>query len=102
MRAAGFDVIVRDVADVSPLARWLGVPDAFWSCHTAQIAGDAIEGHVPAANVKRLLKERPRAAGIVVAGMPMGSPGMEHGGHKQPFKTILFDRSGKSRIYASP
>lgn len=101
MRAAGFDVTVTDVSDVTPTARRLRVPDRFRSCHTAQIAGYAIEGHVPAADVKRLLKERPRAAGLAVAGMPMGSPGMDHGGHKEPFKTMLFDRSGNARVYAS-
>ena len=83
MNAAGFTVEVKDVDNVTPTARKLGVPDNLRSCHTAQIGGYAIEGHVPAADIKRLLAERPKAAGIAVPGMVMGSPGMEHGDHKQ-------------------
>jgi hypothetical protein len=101
MRASGFDVTVRDVSDVTPIARQLHVPERLRSCHIALIEGYAIEGHVPASDVRRLLKERPRAAGLAVAGMPMGSPGMDHGGRKEPYKTIMFDRSGKSRVYAA-
>lgn len=101
MKAAGFTVEVRDVENVTPTARKLGVPDKLRSCHTSQIGGYAIEGHVPAADIKRLLAERPKAAGIAVPGMVMGSPGMEHGDHKEPYKVILFDRSGKTRVFAS-
>jgi hypothetical protein len=101
MRASGFAVTVRDVSDVTPIARRLRVPDRLRSCHTALIGGYVIEGHVPASDVKRVLKERPRAAGLAVAGMPMGSPGMDHGGGKEPYKTILFDRAGKSRVFAA-
>lgn len=101
MKKAGFIVQVRDVDDVSPTAERLGVPDELRSCHTSEIDGYAIEGHVPAADVRRLLAERPKAAGIAVPGMVMGSPGMEHGGHKQPYKTILFDKAGKRLIFAS-
>lgn len=100
MRAAGFDVTVNDVRDVTPTARRLGVPDALRSCHTAAIAGYAIEGHVPAADIKRLLALRPKVAGLAVPGMPMGAPGMEHGGHAQAYDTIAFDRAGKSRIFS--
>lgn len=101
MKKAGFAVSVRNVEDVTPTAQRLGVPDALRSCHTAEIEGYAIEGHVPAADVKRLLASRPKAAGIAVPGMPMGSPGMEHGGHKQPYQTLLFNRAGKTRVFAS-
>lgn len=101
MKKAGFAVKVKDVADVTPTARRLGVPDHLRSCHTSEIGGYAIEGHVPAADVKRLLKQRPKAAGISVPGMVMGSPGMEHGGHVQPYQTILFDRAGKTSTFAS-
>lgn len=101
MKAAGFTVEVKDVDNVAPTARKLGVPDKLRSCHTAQIGGYAIEGHVPAADIKRLLAERPKAAGIAVPGMVMGSPGMEHGDHKEPYQVILFDRSGKTRVFAS-
>ena len=101
MKKAGFTVDVRDVEDVGPTARRLGVPDKLRSCHTAEIDGYAIEGHVPAADVRRLLAERPDAAGIAVPGMVMGSPGMEHGDHREAYQTILFDKTGKTRVFAS-
>ena len=100
MKAAGFTVEVKDVADVTPTARKLGVPDDLRSCHTAQIGGFAIEGHVPAEDIKRLLAEHPKAAGLAIPGMVMGTPGMEHGDHKMPFEVILFDRAGKTKVFA--
>lgn len=101
MRKAGFKVEVRDVADVTPTARRLGVPDKLRSCHTAEAEGYAIEGHVPAADVKRLLATKPKGArGIAVPGMVAGSPGMESSS-PQPYKTILFDKDGKTRVFAS-
>ena len=100
LRAAGFEVRVTDVADLTPTARRLGVPDHLRSCHTASVGGYAIEGHVPAADIRRLLAERPEAAGIAVPGMPMGSPGMEHGSHRQRYQTILFTRAGRRRVFA--
>ena len=101
MKKAGFTLKVRDVADVTPTARRLGVPDELRSCHTSEIGGYAIEGHVPAADVRRLLAQKPKAAGIAVPGMVMGSPGMEHGDHKQPYQVLLFDKAGKTRVFAS-
>ena len=101
MKAAGFAVEVKDVESVTPTARKLGVPDKLRSCHTSQIGGYAIEGHVPAADIKRLLAQRPKAAGIAVPGMVAGTPGMEHGDHSEPYQVILFDRSGKTRVFAS-
>ncbi len=101
MKKAGFTVTVRDVEDVSPTARKLAVPDKLRSCHTAEIGGYAIEGHVPVADIKRLLRERPEAAGIAVPGMVVGSPGMEHGSHSEAYQTILFDKAGKTRVYAT-
>jgi len=100
LRAAGFLVAVRDVDDLTPIARKLGVPDPLRSCHTAMVGGYAVEGHVPAADIRRLLKERPRAAGLAVPGMPLGSPGMEQGGIKQAYSTLLFDRAGNKRVFA--
>ncbi|HZB69768.1 MAG TPA: DUF411 domain-containing protein [Sphingomicrobium sp.] len=100
MKAAGFTVVVKDVADITPTARKLGVPDDLRSCHTSQIGVYAIEGHVPAADIKRLLAQRPKAAGIAVPGMVMGTPGMEHGDHKMPYEVILFDRNGKTKVFA--
>jgi hypothetical protein len=101
MRAAGFTVEVRVVDDVTPTARRLGVPDRLRSCHTSETEGYVVEGHVPAADIRRLLATKPRAAGIAVPGMPIGSPGMEHGNHKEPYQTILFDRSGRSTVFST-
>lgn len=101
MKKAGFQVEVREVEDVAPTRARLGVPDALRSCHTSEIGGYAIEGHVPAADVKRLLATKPKAAGIAVPGMVMGSPGMEHGDHKEPYKVVLFDKAGKTKVFAS-
>jgi hypothetical protein len=100
LRQSGFRVTVANVADVTPTARRLGVPGDLRSCHTAIAGGYAIEGHVPAADIRRLLRERPTAAGLAVPGMPMGSPGMEHGGHRQPYQTILFTRAGRRTLFA--
>ena len=100
MRQAGFQVRARDVPDTTPYARRLGVPDDLRSCHTASVGGYAVEGHVPAADIRRLLNARPQAAGIAVPGMPMGSPGMEHGSHRQPYQTILFTRAGRRSVFA--
>jgi len=98
MRANGFRVETHDVADVTPMRRRAMVPDELGSCHTALVGGYAIEGHVPAADVWRLLKERPRALGLSVPGMVVGSPGMETG-PPQPFSTIVFDERG-ARVFA--
>ena len=101
MKKAGFTVKVNDVENVTPTARRLGVPDKLRSCHTAEIGGYAIEGHVPAADVRRLLAQRPKAAGLAVPGMVMGPPGMQQGDQSEPYQVILFDRSGKTRVFAS-
>ena len=101
MRAAGFTVEVREVADVTPTARKLGVPDRLRSCHTSVVDGYVVEGHVPAADIRRLLASKPKAIGIAVPGMPIGSPGMEHGDHKERFQTILFDKAGKATVFVT-
>lgn len=101
MKKAGFKVAVHDVEDVTPTATRLGVPANLRSCHTAEIDGYAIEGHVPAADVKRLLATRPKAAGLAVPGMAVGSPGMEGDGRSQAYQTILFDKAGKTRVFAT-
>jgi hypothetical protein len=77
MREAGFMVEVRDADNLEPVKSRLGIPYGKGSCHTAEVGGYFIEGHVPAADVKRLLTERPAVKGLVLPGMPMGSPGME-------------------------
>ena len=79
-----------------------GVPPKLISCHTAVVDGYVIEGHVPADLIDRLLRERPRATGLAVPGMPLGSPGMESPGQApEPYQVLLFDRSGKTEVYAS-
>jgi hypothetical protein len=76
-----------------------GVPADLQSCHSAKVGGYIVEGHVPAEDIERLLKEKPAIAGIAVAGMPMGSPGMEQGASKQPFNTIAFTKDGKKTVF---
>lgn len=99
MRAQGFDVKVQDVGDVGPVKVTHGVPEDLSSCHTALVGGYVIEGHVPADAVKRLLRERPKIAGIAVPGMPVGSPGMEQPGRRDPYAIVSFDKAGQRKIY---
>ena len=77
-----------------------GVPVDLHSCHTAKVGGYIVEGHVPAEDIHRMLKEKPAIAGLAVAGMPMGSPGMEQGGSKHAFNTIAFTKDGKRTVFA--
>ena len=100
LRAEGFEVRVVEAEDVTPAARRAGVPDDLRSCHTATIEGYAVEGHVPAADIRRLLAQRPDAAGIAVPGMPIGSPGMEQGDSRQAYSTILFAHDGRRQVFA--
>jgi hypothetical protein len=95
-------VEANDVGDsqLSVIAIQSGVPSDLQSCHTAKVGGYVVEGHVPAEDIQRMLKERPAIAGIAVAGMPMGSPGMEQGGAKQPFLTMAFTKDGKKTVFA--
>ena len=102
MQAAGFTVEVRDVADLSPIKQRLGVPQASASCHTAEIGGYFVEGHVPAQDIERLLAERPDARGLAVPGMPLGSPGMEHpSGTIQPYEVLLVKQDGTTEVFAT-
>jgi hypothetical protein len=95
-RAAGFAVEVIDSAEMSRHKHELGVPPALASCHTAEVDGYVIEGHVPAGAIKRLLVARPRAAGLAVPGMPVGSPGMEVPGvEPDTYAVILFGADGQ-------
>ena len=101
LREAGFQVNVHVNDDMLALKRRLGVPDAQRSCHTAQVGGYFIEGHVPADDVRRLLSERPAARGLAVPGMPPGSPGMETpDGTRQPYTVELVAADGTARAYA--
>ena len=102
LRASGYPVKEENVPDVTPTKRRLGVPKRLEACHTALVEGYVVEGHVPADLIDRLLRERPRAAGLVVPGMPAGAPGMESPGQApEPYQVLLFDRSGKTEVYAA-
>jgi hypothetical protein len=100
LKANGFTVRSHDTDNVAQHKVRLGVPPGYGSCHTAEIGGYVVEGHVPAREIKRLLKETPRARGLVVPAMPVGSPGMEAGGGKDPYKVFLVNQSGSVRTYA--
>lgn len=99
MRQAGFTVTERAVEDIDAIKRRLGVPARVASCHTATVAGYVVEGHVPAASVKRLLADKPKVTGIAAPGMPAGSPGME-GGAEPPYDVVSFTRDGALKPYA--
>lgn len=98
MRANGFEVVVRDVSDTSEIKRRLDVPDALASCHTASVAGYVIEGHVPAATIRRALRERLAVAGLAVPGMPQSAPGMD-ASSSQPYDVLTFNRDGGNSVY---
>jgi hypothetical protein len=98
MTASGFAVTVHEVADVAPHRERLGIPAALASCHSAEVGGYAIEGHVPAGDVQRLLNERPKARGLAVPAMVPGSPGMS--GAPVPYQTLLFSSDGRFTVFA--
>jgi len=100
VRGAGFPVEVVEIPDVMPLKARFGVPDALTSCHTAEIGGYVVEGHVPAEAIKRLLAERPQATGIAVAGMPVGSPGMEIPGQAPQAYDVMIFSSRRQNVFA--
>src|SRR3546814_297706 len=98
---AGFTVAVRNVENVHPIKQRLGVQYGKGSCHTAEVAGYVIEGHVPAGDIVRLLAQRPDARGLVLPGMPLGSPGMEMpDGQTQPYTVELVTRDGATEAFA--
>ena len=97
----GAEVEVREDRPMAEIKQSLEVPADLVSCHTMEVEGYTIEGHVPAREIARLLKERPEGVtGLAVAGMPVGSPGMEMGGRKDPYQVIAFGPAGRS-VYAS-
>lgn len=101
MKAAGFAVGVTEVDDTAAARSRHGLPDRFGSCHTALVGGYVVEGHVPAADVKRLLALKPAAIGLAVPGMPAGAPGMETGSRKDPYRVLLVDRQGRERVFSN-
>jgi hypothetical protein len=100
LEANGYEVTTIEMADLSPVKAEHGIRPVLTSFHTAVVEGYAIEGHVPADVIDRLLQERPEVAGLAVPGMPMGSPGME-GPRKDPYNVLTFDAAGNTTIYES-
>jgi hypothetical protein len=101
LKANGFTVEAKDVSadEVRAVSKAAGLKDDDSSCHTAKIGGYIVEGHVPASDIKKMLKEKPAIAGIAAPGMPQGSPGMEQGA-KEPFDVVAFTKDGKTKLYA--
>jgi hypothetical protein len=100
LRTHGFDVVARDTSDINGPKRTARVPERLYSCHTAFVAGYVVEGHVPVADIQRLLTEKPKVAGIAVPGMPVGSPGMEVGNRADKYDVVAFNRDGTTSIFA--
>jgi len=99
LQQAGFAVRTHDVADVPAARQRLGMPDRLGSCHTAKVGVYVVEGHVPVADIQRLLREKPKALGIAVPSMPPGSPGMESS-KPVPYNTLLVQSGGETSIFA--
>ena len=99
LETEGFNVTTKDMRDMKPIKRQLGVQPQFQSCHTAKVGKYFIEGHVSASDIKKLLKEKPDIKGLSVPGMPMGSPGME-GHRKDKYDVIAMDKNNKATVYS--
>ena len=98
---AGFAVEVHDVDNLGPTKERVGIPAAMGACHTSEVGGYFVEGHVPAEDIKRLLRERPNAKGLTVRRMPVGSAGMEvASGQPQPYDVYLVSKDGMTSVYA--
>lgn len=100
LRKEGFNVKTKDYRDMKPIKQTIGVKGQYQSCHTAKVGKYFIEGHVPAKDIKKLLKDKPDIKGLAVPGMPMGSPGME-GHRKDKYNVIAVDKNNTSSIYSS-
>ena len=96
----GFEVTVHEISDITAFRAKAGVPQPLASCHTGLVEGYVVEGHVPAADIQRLIKERLKARGLAVPGMPKGSPGME-APRAEPYDVLLFSADGATRVYRS-
>lgn len=103
LRNEGFSVTAHNVSqgELNAEKESAGLTYNLASCHTAHVEGYTIEGHVPADDIRRLLEEKPEAAGLTVPGMPVGSPGMEHGNRHDPYDVLMFSPDGNTEIYAS-
>lgn len=101
-RESGFTVVTHDLNDLTPIKQELGVPAGQVSCHTAQVRGYTLEGHVPADLIRRMLDENATFRGLTVPGMPIGSPGMDgpvYGGRKDPYEVLLVKADGSASVY---
>jgi len=96
----GYTVVAKDTPNMTEVKHSLGVPDGLTACHTAVVNGYLIEGHVSAEDIDRLLAQKPTIAGIAVPGMPMSSPGMD-GPRTQGYQVLSFDKTGKTKVFAS-
>ena len=101
LRDNGFNVKALNTQNVNPIKQQQGVTPKLASCHTAIVAGYTIEGHVPAKDIHRLLKEKPNVKGLTVPGMPIGSPGMEQGNRKDPYAVLTFNGNGKTTVFSN-
>jgi hypothetical protein len=101
MAAAGMPVSLVDSENLAGESAKLGIPQGLEGCHVGEIDGYAISGHVPPEDIKRLLTEKPDARGLLVPGMPVGSPGMEMDGQTERFDVLLLGRDGKTSVFAS-
>ncbi len=104
LESSGFAVSVHEVGDLDGARRQLGMPERYASCHTAKVAGYLLEGHVPAADIRRLLADKPKAIGLAVPGMPVGSPGMDgpvYNGRRDPYDVLLVQGDGLASVFAS-
>ncbi len=101
MAEAGMPVKLKDSEDLAGLSARYGIPAGLEGCHVGEIEGYVISGHVPPEDIRRLLAEKPKALGLVVPGMPMGSPGMEVGNKVEPYQVLLLDANGSTKVFAS-
>ncbi|MCP4363073.1 MAG: CopG family transcriptional regulator [Chloroflexi bacterium] len=102
MQENGYAVQVNDVSDLTAVKNKYHIPASLQSCHTAVVDGYILEGHVPVTEIEQMLNERPDIAGLAVAGMPVGSPGMEvNGATTQPYDVVAFDEAGNMEVVAS-
>lgn len=100
LRKHGFTVIARDTSDMGGIKATARVPRQLYSCHTGFVNGYVVEGHVPAADVQKMLRDKPKIAGIAVAGMPAGSPGMEVPGRVDRYVVMAYSRDGSTSVFA--
>ena len=101
MAEAGLPVAMEDSTDLAGLSARLGIPAGLAGCHVGEIGGFIVSGHVPPADIKRLLAERPDARGLLVPGMPVGSPGMEMGDRTERYDVLLLGKDGRTSVFAT-